>query len=146
MRNKLLFYAARVILWSIGLFLIWEWFLGNIYLALVAQFAQMAFEILGRYKESCQFLAEAFYSLIPYLALGIAHKLKISKKLKKLLYGSLILFGWHILLSVLICEVYGSTDFRFVVFSELAFLIFNGAVPMALWIWFFRQEIRQLLP
>ena len=93
----------------------------------------------------CEFAPHLFYGIIPFLALGLSHKMRILSKLKLAALGLAALFVWHILLSGLLCEVYGSQDDSLVIYTEISFLVFNTAVPLALWIALYRQQVKGLL-
>lgn len=145
MIKKLLIYAVRVTLFSVILFAFWLWLFDVLYLKLVGEIVRVGFGVVGRPKQMCEFAPHLFFGIVPFLALGLSHKMKILLKLKMAALGLIGLFVWHVLLSGVLCEVFASQDLSLKVYIEISFLVFNSAVPLALWIALYRQQVKKLI-
>ena len=140
--KKLLIFAARFLVVSALLFILW--FGGGMwYVYPMVSAARFLVRILGMPDSNLLISVGLFASLIPFISLMVISKgIKLPARLRKILVGLLVLCAWHlvgiiVLHLIAVCD-YKSAFWKMVLAPSFVTLlhIFNVVLPFLLWFYF----------
>ncbi len=139
MREKLLLFILKFVGASLVLFIFWFWKIQSFYLLVFKNFV----EFLGMDFKIPELSILLFSNFIPFASLMIITRgLNLEERLKKLGWGVLILFIWHVMST----EIFYSIRFKPQLNHTLVpiFYLFSISLPFFLWLIFFRKKLKGL--
>ena len=148
MKEKLWVFIAKFLGVSLILFAFWFWKGEFFYFQIFWHPVKDLYNGLGIEIIILPLLVPLFTNLLPFLSLMIITRgISLKERLSKLVYGALIIFGWHVLLCWAMYQMHGKTQNPTLFASKLTLVIYllNYSLPFMLWMIFARKQLRKFL-
>jgi len=137
--RTLLWFVARLIVVSVGLFVLWEWRLYEWYAIFFRTVARPVYALFGielaTMQEPVGLVITRFYNVIPFLSLMAASQgLAWKRRTAGTAVGCVVIFGWHLVFPLIVRSIIAGYGLGPAAYQRLSPLfLLSDALPLILW-------------